>query len=128
MPRECVADNQITCLGPFVRYIDQMRIDGSFPTHVARAYGLAPATKAQPTHKLSLSSQVNAASQARNAQPSANVNQLIAATVSQPIDFNNTATPGIVPVNEALPLYTRAADRIEAATGVQVGRQLDVTG
>lgn len=105
-----------------------MRIDGSFPTHVARAYGLSPATKAQPSHKLSLSSQVGAASPTPGAQPSANISTLIAAKVSQPIDFNNTATPGIVPVNEALPLYTRAADRIEAATGVKLGHELDVTG
>lgn len=82
-----------------------MRIDSALPMHIARAYALKPAAPAQP---------VQAAT------------KLVAGRVDKPVDFN-AATPAQGPSN-VFQLYNRAADKVEAAVAVQVGRQLDVKG
>ncbi|MCH7848711.1 MAG: hypothetical protein IIB53_10155 [Planctomycetes bacterium] len=53
--------------------------------------------------------------------------QLIAASVNRPVSFE-AHTPARSTPKAALQLYTRAADKLEAAIGVQVGRSLDRTG
>jgi hypothetical protein len=80
-----------------------MRIDGALPFHVARAY--APAIG--------------------GAKPGVaqNSNPLVANRVSAPLDLDRPSVPA--PAG-SLSLYTRAADRIEAATALFAGRQIDV--
>lgn len=60
-------------------------------------------------------------------QPGRLIDKLIAGQVNQSVDFDIASTPAN-PAGNALPLYTRAADKIEAATGVLLGRSLDIRG
>lgn len=108
-----------------------MHINGSIPVHVARAYGVnraqptrpaGPATPAQPVARIRPSDS-HEPGQTSNAK----IDALVAGRVDQPISFQGAAAPKSAP-NAVLQLYTRAADRIEAATAVQLGRSLDVTG
>src|SRR5690606_29760601 len=104
-----------------------MRIVGSFgsiPPHVMKAYGLRPTAATPPTASLN---SIGAPTRADAYRPRETVQQLIAGKVSQPVDFN--AAPPARPAAaqaQVFQLYTRAADRIEAAVAVQLGRTLDV--
>ena len=107
-----------------------MQINGSIPMHVARAYGVksaqpsklpAAAAPAQPTARLQAG---DAYAGAAEAQPNPKIDALVAGRVNQPINF----APAPAPQSESLQLYTRAADRIEAGTAVQLGQSLDVSG
>lgn len=53
--------------------------------------------------------------------------QLIAASVNRPISFE-AHTPASSTPKAALQLYTRDADKLEAAIAIQVGRSIDLTG
>lgn len=122
-----------------------MRIDSSFPTHVARAYGLklvrpaesaakpSPAQPTKPTAPMmptksaspvTSTMSIGPAPATKPAQPMEKVSQLLAGKVAGPVDFS--AGPRAASGSDAMQLYTRSADRIEAATAVQIGRQLDV--
>jgi hypothetical protein len=61
------------------------------------------------------------------AEPSPGIKTLIAGTVSGRVDFDAAANAPARPAS-AFPLYTRAADAIEAAVGVEIGRTIDVRG
>lgn len=87
-----------------------MRITGSngcnLPRHVSQAYGMKPA-----------------------ARPEAAAQRLVAGTVTQPPAFDGPAIANRINLmNGALQLYTRAADKIEAAVAVQLGRAIDLRG
>jgi hypothetical protein len=56
---------------------------------------------------------------------SAIIRRLIGGRVAQPVHFDGNSVPRDA---TTLPLYTRAADRIEAAVGVNLGRAIDVSG
>ena len=106
-----------------------MRINGSIPFHVARAYGAQKPQAARPAANPAPPPSSAAARPADAFQPagaaqSPTIQSLIAGQVQRPIDF----MPNVAPQSESLQLYTRAADRIEAATAVQIGRSLDVRG
>lgn len=89
---------------------------GSLPPHIANAYGVRPA---QPPARPEVTKA------AEQPQRVAGANDLVAGRAGQPIDFGGRlATPNA----DVLPLYTRAADKVEAAVSIQVGRQIDVTG
>lgn len=92
---------------PSLAILSPMRIDSALPMHIARAYSLKPA--AAPVVK-----------------PQTPTTQLVAGRVDKPVDFS--ASPPTRGAMEAFQLYNRAADRVEAAVGIQVGRQLDVKG
>lgn len=105
-----------------------MRIDGSSnsftPSHVARAYGVSqPRAIAAPASTEPLAS---IGPTAAAAKLPTNAQSLIAARVSGPVQFDGVSVPSSNPA--ALNLYTRAADKIEAATAVQIGRTIDVKG
>ncbi len=76
-----------------------MRIDGPIPFAAAQAYGM------QPTPK-----------------PPAVGGDLIAGSVPGKVTFDGIAAADMQP----LQLYACAADRIEAATRLAVGRNLDI--
>jgi hypothetical protein len=93
-----------------------MRITGaSLPFSIAKAYGVKPAGPSAPV------SPPAAPLAARSSQAAA----LVAGTVSTPVNFEIAAR---IPGQGVLPMYTRAADKVEAAVAVQVGRKLDITG
>ena len=92
-----------------------MQVGGSFPINIARAYNLAASQKA---------AQVGPVAQAT---PAKAIEQLIAGKTNQPMRFDGGAGAASV-AGPALQLYTRAADRIEAAVGVALGKSLDVRG
>jgi len=92
-----------------------MTIGGSLPFNIARAYGVMQPQK---------TATVQPVAQPSPAKP---VDQLIAGRTNQPISFDGH-TVGQSSGTGALQLYTRAADRIEAAVGVELGKTLDVKG
>ena len=106
-----------------------MRIDGPIPFHVAQAYGVKSPTALGKINPLQLPAPPDAGQTeaAQTIKPSENVQQLIAGKVVQPVDFDSASTPAR-PSGPVLQLYNRAADTIEAATGVHLGRSLDLKG
>ena len=113
-----------------------MRINGSIPMHVARAYGVSVT---RPVASVQASPGPSAAQPLERAGPTeplarieqatvpGKVNQLIAGAVPGPVTFDGSFTP-VRSDTPTLQLYTRAADTIEAATGIQLGRTIDVKG
>lgn len=109
-----------------------MRITGStnsLPLNIAKAYGVKPSAAATPTDNTSPIASIAPARKPERFQPGSAANQLVAGKVSQPVNFEGPSAPRS-PVNAApvLPMYTRAADKMEAAVAVQIGRSLDMTG
>jgi hypothetical protein len=101
-----------------------MRIDTSVPMHVARAYGLK---LMRPPVEAKAPAGVEGAAPATpvaKVEAAPKVSQLVAGQVAGPVDFN--AAPKPVGAAEVLQLYTRSADRVEAAVAVQIGRQIDL--
>lgn len=97
-------------------------VPGAIPTmpyRVARAYGASPAARAAPAER---SPATTPAPSAR----SANVERLVAGIAPGGIDFEAPAGPA--PSVERLAMYRHPADRNAAATGVSVGRLLDLEG
>lgn len=88
-----------------------MEIRGPLPFHVARAYGVAP--KPAPPQ---VASAVNPA--------------LVAARIAAPTDPDlgsiSPSATGAIPSSFAM--YTRAADRVDVATQVALGRSIDARG
>ena len=104
-----------------------MRIPPEITVQATRAYGLAlagsppaasPATPPRPTPL------VPTAGEPRGEQ---HAQRLIGGRVPGSADPGAAATP-TAPGGEIFQLYTRAADKIEAAVAVQLGRSIDVTG
>lgn len=108
-----------------------MRIGAPNPGYVLRAYGVKSPAVSKPAAPVALAA---AAPQIKPEQPapasstvaSAAADRLIAGAVSGKVDFNQ-ATP-IQPAAPALQLYTRAADKVEAATAIRIGQSIDIRG
>jgi len=113
-----------------------MEVRGPIPINAAVAYGLNRPT---PAKAVSDPAAVRAAGTVDvvdiRSKPPAGLQDLVAGTVrsdvnrgvgfdgDSPADRNPRPTP---PSAGSLHLYTSQADRIEAATGVEIGRHLDV--
>jgi hypothetical protein len=96
---------------------------GTLPLHAAKAYGVRPAAAPiAPAAPVPLRPQP-----VDSFQPSRAVQNLVAGNVNQAVDFASVA-PRPAASSHALQMYTRAADKIEAAVAVQIGRTLDVQG
>lgn len=107
-----------------------MQISGSpIPFHVARAYGVSPSkpvTRPAAPPATTQPGPADAASAARTASRPEALDRFVAGTVQRPMDFDDsTARPKAAGV---LPLYNRAADKVEATLGVSLGRTLDLKG
>ena len=64
-------------------------------------------------------------------EASSSAKTLVAARVSQPVNFEAAAADvsrSGPAATHVLQMYTRAADRIEAAVAVQIGRSIDLRG
>ncbi len=106
-----------------------MQIGGSFPIHIARAYGARPAQSSAPGIPIKAIAPPTRPDQTLNgsAPLGQTIDKLIGGQVNQSVNFDIASTP-VNPAGNALQLYTRAADKIEAATGVLLGLSLDISG
>src|SRR5262245_55100817 len=98
-----------------------MRITPGMPSHIARAYGIAPTA---PT-RAARPSQDIVTQHADAYRPSAAAQKLVAGAVQQPVNFESATGPNAA---QAFQMYTRAADRIEAAVRIELGRTVDLRG
>lgn len=112
-------------------------IPPTIPFHVAQAYGVRP--NAQTPRSVGVERKSDSISQATSFSipsgvsvgpaaklPSA-AQKLVGATVPGRVDFSGEK-PEQVAGASTLAFYTRPADRNAAATGVSIGRSLDVRG
>lgn len=125
-----------------------MQISGNIPPYIAQAYGLPKARPAPPSPAAAQTQQTAPIGKIEAVSPKGDVRQveatqdlssiagvqrptkidaLVAGTVHRPITFDGAATPTPSAAG-SLQLYTRAADKVEAAVAVNLGRSLDVTG
>jgi hypothetical protein len=90
-----------------------MRIQPSNPFHIARAYGLQarPVSPVQPAQA--------------GARVAANAQRLVGGMVAGKVDFSGTEPS---PAAAAFQMYRHPADKNAAATAVDAGRVVDVTG
>lgn len=93
-----------------------MRILSIEVARASQAYGLRLTHRTRPAQSASPASPTTRAS-----------DHLIAASVNRPVSFEAHTPAGSTP-KAALQLYTRAADKLEAAIAIQVGRRIDLTG
>jgi len=108
-----------------------MRVDGTnhlAAVQAARAYGMRVQAGRRETTVASIAPTATPARAADTTAIQSKIAGLVAARVSGRTATNSSHTSA-VPANEApLQMYRRAADRIEAATAIEVGRMIDVTG
>ena len=99
------------------------------PLHIARAYGLGATARRAPVpveeaREAVEAQRVEIRRELTNTQR--NVSRLIAGVVPGGIDFSGeTPVPG---ESSAIPFYRHPADQNAAATNIQIGRSIDVTG
>jgi hypothetical protein len=114
-----------------------MQINGSFPINVARAYGVTPVRTPAPALPAQGAAHAEPTMDVAAPRPiDPNLQRLVGGRVDGSVEL----TSGPDPAHRAdearragvYPLYTRAADRIEAAVGVELGtklgRTIDVSG
>ncbi len=93
----------------------------------APAPSVAESLAARRADSVDLSSRAMGAKATPAAAPSSKVSKLVAASVAVPVNFE-VSRPVANASAGALPLYRHPADRNIAATGVSLGRRVDVTG
>jgi len=103
-----------------------MRISGSLPFNVAQAYGIKPQQVATTTPATPVEPVARTRPTGTEADSAAHVRSLVAATVQGGVTFDGAST--IPAAKSSLTLYTRAADTIEAATSIELGRRVDMRG
>jgi hypothetical protein len=105
-----------------------MRIDGAgnfISPHIARAYSVATA-RAVALPQGASTAPIGAISPASTPNAIAGPTALVAGRVPGAVRFDGVSVPR--PDMSVLNMYTRAADKIEAATAVHIGRTIDVKG
>ena len=99
------------------------------PFHLSRAYGVAPSSAlraASPVEPVNPVTRNEGAPTTARKLPT-NIDRLVAGVVPGSIDFTDeTARPATR--SEAIPLYRHPADLNAAATSVNAGRTIDVSG
>jgi len=102
-----------------------MDTNGPIPFRVAAAYGFTPQPRSAPVNQPI----------APNDKVAFDAAELLGATVRSDInrgtgfdgDANGANTPH-AGGSDRLPLYTRSAEQVEAATRVALGQRIDITG
>ena len=103
--------------------MDARGIPPTYPFHLAKAYAAptsAPRARSETAGKHGGAQ--DSVELSRQRSPA--VNSLVAGKVSAPVNF----AAGPASAGDALPMYRHPADKNAAATGVSVGRSLDVNG
>lgn len=93
----------------------------------APAPSIAESLAARRADTVNLSPRATVAGAVPKGESSPKVAKLVAASVAVPVNFD-ASRPAPDAAAGALPLYRHPADRNIAATGVSLGRRLDVTG
>ena len=104
-----------------------MDIGGPYPFRAVAAYQPAGRVTAQPAVRQLGAVAPSAVPSPMNVAPASGVQSLVAGRVPGGMDFDAASMIPNRPTN-AFQLYTRVADRIEAATGVERGRVIDLKG
>ncbi len=109
-----------------------MKIDGSTstspsnPFHIARVYGLTATTAARPVQPVTPAAPADptrrADDQAGQLSPAGR--RLVGGVVPGKIDFSGTQPAPSAPLS----IYRHPAEKNAAATGVSLGRSLDISG
>ncbi|MFN0133147.1 MAG: hypothetical protein ACKVW3_11570 [Phycisphaerales bacterium] len=96
-------------------------IEPTLPFHLARAYGVQPPVRPSPV--VTTVPRTTAIADSVSKPDVASVRErLVAAVVPGRVDFSGTEPA------QSMSFYRHPADRNAAATGVQAGRVIDVTG
>jgi len=106
-------------------------IPPTLPFHLAKAYGVPAPLTVRPvrTDPIARIDQARAPDRAEISRPGAGAARLVGARVNVPAFEGLSAPPGPAGgAAEALPFYRHPADRNAAATAVNLGRSLDVSG
>ena len=109
-----------------------MEIGGPYPFRAAVAYQAMQASRParlerpMPVSQPAAVSSAQAPASVQSVSTTA-IDRLVAGRVPGGMDFE-LSTPQPVQRHDAFQLYTRDADRIEAATGVERGRIIDLKG
>lgn len=109
--------------------MDPIASNFSFPV-AARAYGVRPAAPAaaQAVQSTQRTEPIARIGQRPEPRPASDPARLVAAQVG-PIDLaRDVAAVQGRPTDGLLPMYRHPADRNQAATGVALGRSLDIKG
>ena len=105
-----------------------MRITGvTNPAQIARAYGVAPATRPSPVRQTQTAGRIDQVNQVERAI-NTRAARLIAGVVPGGISFDNADSAHAAPTTDKLPFYRRPADQNAAATAINLGQRLDATG
>ena len=104
-----------------------MDISGPYPFRAVAAYQPAGRVVAQPAVSQLGVVQPSTVPAPTNQAPTSGVQSLVAGRVPGGMDFDASSVIPNRPAN-AFQLYARVADRIEAATGVERGRVIDLKG
>ncbi len=104
-----------------------MRITFSQPAQLVQLYGIKPSGLARPDLSAATHRPHEAGGRPEPPRLDQTVARLVAGVVRGPIAFGPQPQPGTL-LSSTLPLYKRAADKVEAAVAVHLGRMIDVVG
>ena len=104
-----------------------MRITFSQPAQLVEFYGIKLSGLARPDRSAVTHRPHEAGGRPEPPRLDQTVARLVAGVVRGPIAFGPQPQPG-TPLGSTLPLYKRAADKVEVAVAVQLGRMIDVVG
>jgi len=98
---------------------------GPLPANAAKAYNIRRAAAAATVDGQGPIGSIAPARTSAAVKPAVNLQQLVSGSVPSAVNFE---APRLrpSPSPEVFQMYTRAADKMEAATAVQIGRTLDV--
>ncbi len=102
-----------------------MRITFSQPAQLVEFSGINPSGLARPDRSAATHRPHEVGGRPEPLRLDRTVARLVAGIVRGPIAFGPQPQPG-TPVGSTLPLYKRAADKVEAAVAVHPGRMIDV--
>lgn len=104
-----------------------MRITFSQPAQLVELYGMKPSGLARPDRSAATHRLPEAGGRPEPPRLDQTVARLVAGVVRGAIAFGPQPQHR-TPVGSTLPLYKRAADKVEAAVAVHLGRMIDVVG
>lgn len=110
--------------------MDPIASNFSFPA-ATRAYSVrpaAPASAAQAVESAQRTEPIARIGQRAEPRPASDPSRLVAAQVDPIVLARDVAAVQGRPTDGLLPMYRHPADRNQAATGVALGRSLDIKG
>jgi len=102
-----------------------MEIRGPIPFRVAAAYGFTPKPNVAPAPSPITPNAVD------RFEPTTLLGGKVNSAINRGVGFDGDHENATAPTknsNGALPLYSRSAEQVEAATRVALGQRIDITG